>query len=100
MGVDDDKLVRERVAARLVVAWRRSGLTCAEVAERSGVSAKSFQRYLSASRFPSGWALMKICPVLGVSADWLLGVAGTAPGAPSVGRAVTARTDWGGHGRA
>lgn len=99
MSVEDDRLVRERVSARLVVAWRRSGLTCAEVAERSGVSAKSFQRYLSGARFPSAWALMRICPVLGVSVDGLLGVVGTSAGAPAAGRAISSRTDWGGHGR-
>lgn len=68
-----DRLVVERTASRLLLAWYRSGLKLNEVAERSQVSRTALYRYMTGQTLISSWALMRVCPVLGVSADWLLG---------------------------
>lgn len=69
-----DQKRRELVAARLTWAMSRRGITRGALAERSGVSQTALSRYLSAKRLISTDALMRICPVLNLSADWVLGL--------------------------
>lgn len=79
-----DRLVVERTASRLLLAWYRSGLKLNELAERSQVSRTALYRYMTGQTLISSWALLKVCPVLGVSADWLLGT-GTSRGFAPLG---------------
>ena len=69
-----DQKRRELVAARLTWAMTRRGITRGALAERSGVSQTALSRDLSAKRLISTDALMRICPVLNLSADWVLGL--------------------------
>lgn len=69
-----DQKRRELVAARLTWAMSRRGISRGTLAERSGVSQTALSRYLSAKRLITTDALMRICPVLNLSADWVLGL--------------------------
>lgn len=73
----------ELAAARLRVAKCRSGLTFDEVARLSGLAPNTVRRMMQRdTSIPSGYSLMCICPVLHVSADWVLGIPPVAPGPP------------------
>ena len=69
-----DRGNREQVAARLVVAWRRSGLTVQQLCDETGLNQTTVHRYLTGERFVSGWGLQLLCPVLGCTSDFVLGI--------------------------
>lgn len=56
----------------------RKGLTQKAFADKIGVPLNTYTAWLRAERLPSYDAIEKICTVLCVSADWLLGLS-TAP---------------------
>ena len=85
----EDRQVFDRAAARLVLAWSRSGLTISEVSELSGIGRSTIYRYLTGQRFVSAYSLMHLCPILHVSSDWILGIEREAPGAPPPGSPLT-----------
>lgn len=85
----EDRQVFDRTAARLILAWSRSGLTINEVSELSGIGRSTIYRYLTGQRFVSAYALMHLCPILHVSSDWILGIEREAPGAPPPGSPLT-----------
>lgn len=72
-----DKCIREVVAARLVAAWSASGLTMDALVEESGLPRTTIYRAFTGERFPSSRTLMLLCPALGISADWVLGIGGS-----------------------
>ena len=72
-----DKRVREVVAARLVAAWAASGMSMDDLVEESGLPRTTIYRALTGERFPSSRTLMLLCPALGISADWVLGIGGS-----------------------
>lgn len=61
-------------ASRLEFAMRRRGLNARTLASESGVAPSTLSRYLSGERLITAQNLILICPVLGVSADWVLGI--------------------------
>ena len=72
-----DKRIREVVAARLVAAWSASGMSMDALVEESGLPRTTIYRSFTGERFPSSRTLMLLCPALGISADWVLGIGGS-----------------------
>ena len=70
----EDDLRLAVIAGRLSVAFERSGLSMRELSSLTGLSRYTITRYLRGQRIPSGDALVRLCPVLGISATWLLGL--------------------------
>jgi len=60
----------------------RNGLTQKAFASKIGVPLNTYTAWLRAERLPSYDAIEKMCTVLCVSADWLLGLS-TAPPTPA-----------------
>lgn len=69
-----DALRLSIVSGRLALAVTRSGLSRAEIARKSGVSETAISRYVRGERLVSTHALVPLCEVLHVSADWVLGL--------------------------
>ncbi len=72
----EDQETRRLCASRLVVAWRLRGLANARISALSAFGKTTVYRYMTGERMVSGWSLMRLCPVLHVSADWVLGIKG------------------------
>lgn len=69
-----DALRLSIVSGRLAYVIVRSGLSRSEIARRSGVSETAISRYVRGERMVSTHALVSLCEVLDVSADWILGL--------------------------
>lgn len=69
-----DALRLSIVSGRLALAVARSGLSRAEISRKSGVSETAISRYVRGERLVSTHALVALCGVLRVSADWMLGL--------------------------
>ena len=69
-----DALRLSIVSGRLGFAVARSGLSRNEIAAASGVSPSALSRYVRGERLITTHALIALCPVLGISADWILGI--------------------------
>lgn len=59
---------------RLKTAFEKSGLTQAEVCEKTGINKGAFSSYLSGRYFPKQKALEKLSIVLKVSIPYLMGL--------------------------
>lgn len=59
---------------RLKEIMDERGMNAVELAERIGASPRAVQMWLVGKRQPSSGYLKKICIVLNVSADYLLGI--------------------------
>lgn len=59
---------------RLQEAIWQSGLSNRELARRAHISRGLLYAYLNGQSTPTGENLMRLCEVLKVSADWLLGI--------------------------
>ena len=68
-----DKKIEE-FSTRLDKAIKLSGLSQKEFARKIKVTEVSVSRYVNGSREPNIETLRKICEVLDVTADWLLGL--------------------------
>lgn len=64
----------EVFAERLTRALGARQLTKKEFAEAVGYDKHSVIQWTTAKRLPRGEAIIAICTMLGVSADWLLGL--------------------------
>jgi transcriptional regulator with XRE-family HTH domain len=64
----------EQVARRLRLCVLQSERTVREIAEAIGQSTSTVYRWMDGSAVPSALGLARLCRVLGVSADWLLGL--------------------------
>ena len=60
--------------ARLRSCRSSSAVTQQELADSLGVSLRTYQRYESGTTEPALYDLVSLCIVLGVSADYLLGL--------------------------
>ena len=74
--------LRVPFARRLRQAVDSSGLSVADVAERSGYNKTTVQRWIKGPREPSASKLAALCSVLDVSADWMLSLSANGNGAP------------------
>lgn len=64
----------EDFSDRLVKARWRRGLNQETLADELGINVVSISNYETGKTMPSSFLLKCICEVLGVSADWLLGL--------------------------
>lgn len=63
-------------SSRLKKALEIKGMSQSELARRTGLTVVTISRYVNLYREPTAYALRKICEVLGVSSDYLLGIDG------------------------
>ena len=59
---------------RFSYAIGESGLPPKAVAKDAGIGYQTVLSFMRGERVPGGWTLAKVCPVLGVTSDWLLGI--------------------------
>lgn len=62
------------IGERLVLALDIRGMQQKELAEMSGLTEVTISRYITGSREPKADNIIKICKVLCISSDWLLGL--------------------------
>ena len=78
LGVPVRRIVSDKpdltLATRLRKAREQKGLNQIELAEQVGVHPTTITNYEIAASMPTGIILKCMCEVLGVSADWLLGL--------------------------
>ena len=63
----------QNIQMRLRTATKESGIPQKEIARLIGVSAQTVSKYMKADIFPALDTLAKLCTVLDVSADYILG---------------------------
>lgn len=63
-------------SSRLKKALEMKGMNQSELARRTGLTVVTISRYINLYREPTANALRKMCEVLGVSSDYLLGIDG------------------------
>ncbi|MBS7400931.1 MAG: helix-turn-helix transcriptional regulator [Eubacteriales bacterium] len=64
----------DEIQLRLRAAIRQSSLTQKEIAQKIGVSAQTVSKYMSVNVFPALDTLGRLCQVLDISADYILGL--------------------------
>lgn len=64
----------QNIQNRLRAAIKESGIQQKEIARLIGVSAQTVSKYMKADIFPALDTLAKLCIVLDVSADYILGI--------------------------
>lgn len=89
-GVDLDPSIRRIVGGRLAWLLRNRNITQRELAEMSGVSRACISRIVSQRRPVTTDALIRICIVLDVPMEWLVGL---APMRLAIGRSGEGRLD-------
>lgn len=65
---------REQITIRLTEAKTRSGKSLVAISLDSNISLSTIQQYFYNAVMPSADKLGPLCKVLGVSADWVLGI--------------------------
>jgi transcriptional regulator with XRE-family HTH domain len=64
----------QNIQIRLRTAIKESGIQQKEIAKQIGVSAQTVSKYMKTDVFPALDTLAKICIVIDVSADYILGI--------------------------
>ena len=64
----------QNIQIRLSTAIKESGIQQKEIAKQIGVSAQTVSKYMKTDVFPALDTLAKICIVIDVSADYILGI--------------------------
>ena len=64
----------EDIKARLREEMKRSGMTTVELARRVGVSSEMITQYCTTKKLPRLDTFARLCQVLDVSADYILGI--------------------------
>ena len=64
----------QNIQSRLRTAIKESGIQQKEIARLVGVSAQTVSKYMKTDVFPALDTLAKLCAVLDVSADYILGI--------------------------
>ena len=64
----------EEIKVRLREEIKRSGMTTVEIARRVGVSPEMITQYCKTKKLPRLDTFARLCQVLDVSADYLLGI--------------------------
>lgn len=67
-------LMVEDIKVRLREEIKRSGMTTVELARRVGVSPEMITQYCTTKKLPRLDTFARLCQVLDVSADYLLGI--------------------------
>ena len=67
-------LMVEEIKVRLREEIKRSGMTTVEIARRVGVSPEMITQYCTTKKLPRLDTFARLCQVLDVSADYLLGI--------------------------
>ena len=65
---------KKQITYRLWEARLESGKSFRQIAEETGLSLNLLNAYMNKGVMPGADKLALLCPCLGVSADWLLGV--------------------------
>jgi len=65
-------LYKQILGKRLREKRMEHGLTQSKMSEYLDIQVRSYQRYEEGSNFPSLEILIKLCDILGISADYLL----------------------------
>ena len=69
-------MIHQTLGDRLKYSLEIRNMKQTEFAEKIGVTATTVHRYINDERIPNADAVIQMCRVLGVSADWLLGMLG------------------------
>ena len=69
-----NELNLQNIQIRLRLAIKESGIQQKEIARLVGVSAQTVSKYMKTDVFPALDTLAKLCAVLDVSADYILGI--------------------------
>lgn len=69
-----NELNLQNIQIRLRLAIKESGIQQKEIARLVGVSAQTVSKYMKTDVFPALDTLAKLCVVLDVSADYILGI--------------------------
>lgn len=69
-----DSLELVAIQKRLREAITQSGINQKEIAAKIGVSAQTVSKYMTCDVFPNLDTLARLCTVLDVSSDYLLGI--------------------------
>jgi transcriptional regulator with XRE-family HTH domain len=64
----------EKIKIRLREEIKRSGMTTTEIAQKVGVSPEMITQYCTTKKLPRLDTFARICQVLDVSADYMLGL--------------------------
>lgn len=72
--MDMKDLNLQNIQKRLRTAIKESGIPQKEIALRIGVSAQTVSKYMKTDVFPALDTLAKLCTVIDVSADHILGI--------------------------
>lgn len=64
----------ERYGERLKAARKMNGLTQTELAEKIGITQKSYQRMEAGNHDLKMSTIQQLCEALNISADWLIGI--------------------------
>ena len=64
----------EDIKARVREEIKRSGMTTVELARRVGVSSEMITQYCTTKKLPRLDTFARLCQVLDVSADYILGI--------------------------
>lgn len=62
------------IQARLRQSIKQSGMQQKDIAKMIGVSAQTVSKYMKADIFPALDTLAKLCKLLDISADYILGI--------------------------
>lgn len=81
---------RQEWGDRLRARARELGLSDSEVARRLGMTQRRYSSYVNVTREPNFSDLLRICAVLGVTPDHVLGVAPMDPREDAERRAIAA----------
>ena len=65
--------LEKTISRRLKVALFETGMSCRDLARRTGTSPNTIFLLVNAKNVPQADTLVKIADVLGCSTDWLLG---------------------------
>ena len=66
--------VEDIIKARLAEEIKQSGLTTKEIADKIGVTPEMITQYCTTKKLPKLDTFKRLCQVLDVSADYLLGL--------------------------
>lgn len=64
----------EQIQIRLREAIKQSSISQKEIAKKIGVSPQTVSKYMTQNIFPALDTLAKLCKMLDVSADYILGI--------------------------
>ena len=74
LSMETRDLNLQKIQIRLRQAIKESGIPQKEIAKEIGVSAQTVSKYMRADVFPALDTLAKLCRLLDVSADYILGI--------------------------